>query len=146
LAVVGLFVEGTVSTASSGIAVALGYILSANVAVVINPLYFFANYGAASTIYQRAAGVMVALPLFSLALLVAVGFATRDELRASMRPFEEWILVFFVGVTLVSFGIGVARSNFGPYVVSDLAKDLIVPAGWIVFRYAMRFLTLWQVM
>ena len=145
LAVVALFVEGGGSAGSSGIAVALGYILLANVAVVVNPLYFFANYGAASTIYQRAAGAVVALPLFSLAFLVAVAFTVRTELRASIRPFEWWIVTFFVGMTLLSFCIGVARSNFAAYVVSDLAKDLVVPAGWIVFRYAMTLLTPWQV-
>jgi hypothetical protein len=144
LAAVGLFVEGSESAVRSGIAIALGYILFANLAIVLNPLYFFPNYGAASTIYQRVAGAVVALPLFPLALLAGVAYWVRVDLRAAIRPFEVWLLAFFVGVTLLSFAVGVARSNFAPYVVSDLAKDLIVPAAWIVFRYAVRFVTLWD--
>ncbi len=139
LIVVGLFLEGSERAARSGIMMALSYILLANVAIVLNPLYFFPNYGVASTIYQRVAGAVVALPLFTLAVLVAVGYCVRLDLRAALRPFESWLIVFFVLVTLLSFGVGIARSNFAPYVVSDLAKDLVVPAAWIVFRYASRF-------
>jgi len=143
-AVVAVFVEGSARAGRPGLKAALGYILLANVLMVLNPLYFLPNYGAASVIYQRAAGALVALPLFSSALLAAVAYSGRLNLRATIRPFEIWLIAFFVGVTVPSFGIGLARANFAPYVVSDLAKDLIVPAAWIVFRYAARVVTPWE--
>ena len=143
-AVVAVFVEGSARPARPGLKAALGYILLANVLMVVNPLYFFPNYGAASVIYQRAAGALVALPLFSSALLAVVAYSTRLDLRATVRPFEIWLIAFFVGVTVPSFVIGLARANFVPFVVSDLAKDLIVPAAWIVFRYAARVVAPWE--
>jgi hypothetical protein len=138
LTVVALFVEGSVTAARSGIVAALSYILLANVAIVLNPLYFFSNYGAASTIFQRAAGAVVTLPLFAIAFLAGAAYCARGDLRDTIRPFEGWLVTFFVGMTFLSFAVGVARSNFAPYVVSDFAKDLIVPTAWIVFRYAAR--------
>lgn len=125
--------------------VGVGYVLGVNVGLILNPLYFFPNYGLGAQLYQRGVGLLVAIPLFTMAILLLMEGAVKGRGTFKLSGFEVWMVAFFVAVNFESLMNGLLRQNFVPLVASDVAKDLLIPAGWLVCRRALEIATPWRI-